>query len=157
MFKNRLVLSAGFAGVLLVMMPVAGAADDKTAKDPQKDSTQKTPGAAPPAKPQAASPGMVVVKDSVTGQLRAPTADEFTALTAAKPKLLTGAAAGTLRTIAVPGGGTGYVLDDSTTVFAVATKTPDGKVKVGEVTGADAAKKAVKTAPATKGGPTNEK
>ena len=48
-------------------------------------------------------------------------------------------------TFAAPGGSTGLVLDDSTMVYAVATKKPDGTISFGEVTGGANAKVVVAT------------
>ncbi len=90
-----------------------------------------------------AAPGLTVAKDPVTGQLRAPTAEEAAALSAApagkyQPRgLITGKlnpapirhADGTIE----------QELDDSTQSFSVATRNPDGSVSLHCVTGTDAA------------------
>jgi hypothetical protein len=135
MSNNRLkkIVPAGLLSLGLAVTPLAAA--DK--KDETKPIQKTTPA------PAAAAPGMVVVKDPDSGTLRAPTAEEWQAMqagAAAKPLLLNSVAGSP--TLAGPGGGVGLVLDDSTHVFAVAQKTADGKVAVGEVTGAAAAKAA---------------
>jgi hypothetical protein len=147
-FKTK--LAASIVGLTIAAAPFAMAAD--------KDS-KKAPAAAKPApKSTGTQPGMVVVKDPVTGELRAPTAAEFQTLTG-------GGASGTSRTSGLqtavkgetaapaaavqvqrPDGSYGVVLDESHSVFAVATRTPDGKLKFSEVTGAKAAEAAVANA-----------
>lgn len=160
MSKRRLIVPVGLAGLCLAVTSLA-AADEKQPE--KKADTKPAPAAVqsvkhvPPQKSQAA-PGMVIVKDSVTGKLRAPTASEAAALAAAA-KPATSARQGA-RTVKGPGGADGLVLDDSTNVYSVATKGPDGKVKIGEVTGPEAAKKAViqpKTKSAPKSTANNEK
>ena len=88
---------------------------------------------------------MIAVKDPATGKLRAPTAEESAALQTPKK-----AAPAARRIIHGQGGAFGMELDDSTTVFAVATKNPDGTVAVGEVTGTH------KAAPPARKGPALE-
>jgi hypothetical protein len=88
------------------------------------------------AKPRAANAQIAVV-DSATGQLRAPTADEMTALLANATPLggtsttttttATGELAGT--PVVNASGVTGYMLDESTASYAVAKKDADGSVE----------------------------
>lgn len=95
--------------------------------------------------------GMRVVKDAQTGQLRAPTADEFKAMQAqenaarsAKKKNL-----GILSHSEEPKmvrhkrGGLKMELTEDTMVFSVVTRNADGSLAMQCVTGADAAQKAV--------------
>lgn len=151
MFKKPTTAAAVLAGLALAALP-ATAADDK---NDNKNAAPPAKTAQKPADDQSsagsADAGMVVVKDPVTGKLRAPTAEEAAALRSATPSVQRNA-----RLVAAPRefaprhGGVGRVLDESTSVFAVATKT-DGKLNLGEVTGDKAADKAVKQgAPAPK-------
>ncbi|MBI3368478.1 MAG: hypothetical protein HY021_08565 [Burkholderiales bacterium] len=103
-----------------------------------------------PAKaPSAHSPGMVVVRDAETGQLRAPTGDEAKALQ--QQAKLSAAGRKRAQAVAAPaveralGGGAGYALevDESTHSYSVAVRQPDGSVALDCVTGADTAKKLV--------------
>lgn len=141
MTSFRKKLATGLVGMAVVATPFAMGADKKT------ESTK--PAA---AKANAAKPGMVVVKDPATGQLRAPTAEEHQALTGnggsssgrttgAQTSVKGGAAATTQ--VQHPDGTVSVMLDESHAVFAVATRTPEGKVVIGEVTGAKAADAAV--------------
>jgi hypothetical protein len=128
-----MIAPLGLMGISLALLPAAGAEDKKPATKP----------AAAPAKSSKPAPaGMIAVKDPDTGQFRAPTADEAAALRAAptSQQTVVGAAP---QTFAGPAGSTGLVLDDSTTVYAVATKKPDGTISFGEVTGGTNAKKVV--------------
>jgi hypothetical protein len=158
MFKNKLgtIAPLAFVGLSLVVMPLAGA-DDK--KDEKKATEKKSTAAPAPAKPAGnLQPGMVVVKDPVTGQLRAPTADEFAALAAAAGPAQNNATTGS-RAITGPGGGAGLVLDGSSDVFTVATRNADGTITFGEAVGPAAAKAAVTETrkPLAKGVANNEK
>jgi len=88
--------------------------------------------------------GMRIVRDPVTGQLRAPTPEEFQAIEAQelKAKSTTRAA-----TPAAPGmvrrgdGSAKAVLDESQMSYAVVTRNADGSLTEHCVTGADAAQK----------------
>jgi hypothetical protein len=73
--------------------------------------------------------------DPVTGQVRQPTAAEINTLS--EPKAVAVQSQPTL--IAGPGGGVGAVLDDSTMMYMMVTKTPDGKLDMDCVTGDKAA------------------
>ena len=73
--------------------------------------------------------------DPVTGQIRQPTGAEIGALS--EPKAEAVQSQPTL--IAGPGGGVGVVLDDSTMMYMVVTKSPDGKLDMDCVTGDKAA------------------
>ena len=135
-FRLRMIAPLGLMAVALALLPAAGAEDKKP---------EKKPVAAKAKSSKPAPAGMIAVKDADTGQFRAPTAEEAAALSPA-PAPQTNAVIAAPQTFAAPGGATGLVLDDSTTVYAVATKKPDGTVSFGEVTGGANAKKAV-TAP----------
>lgn len=165
-FQNKLV--TGVVGLAVAVAPFAMGADKKA--ESSKPAAAK--------KATAAKPGMMVVKDPVTGELRAPTAAEYQALnggggasagrstglqTSAKGGSAEGRAAAT--PVQRPDGTLTMALDDSTAVFAVATRTPEGKVVMGEVTGAKAAnavvsnagKKAAAATTPAKGATNNEK
>ena len=135
-FRLRTIVPLGLMGLSLALSPAAAADDKKPAPSQAKPAKPAKSGAPAPA-------GMIAVKDADTGQFRAPTAEEAAALTGGSRTSQQNAVAPAPRTFAGPGGSTGVILDDSTTVFAVATKKPDGTVALGEVTGATNAKAAV--------------
>ena len=136
----------GLLGISLALAPATLAADDK--KPPQPSS-------------------MVVVKDPVTGKLRQPTAEEAAELNKAA-KQTQAEAAGKAGAVAKPGaarkpptvngpdGSLGLVLDESSNVYAVATRNPDGKITIQESTGGKAAPASAKAQGSKQGG-TNEK
>ncbi len=132
-FCLRMIAPLGLMGLSLALLPAAGAEDKKPEKKPVAATAKSS-------KPAPA--GMIAVKDADTGQFRAPTAEEAAALSPTRA-LRTNAVIAGPQTFAGPGGSTGLVLDDSTTVFAVATKKPDGTISFGEVTGGANAKKVV--------------
>jgi len=129
----------GLIGFALALLPAVGADDKNEDKGKSAKST-----------------GMIVVKDAETGQLRAPTAEEAAVLTNTNAKSQTKGPAPQPTTF-VTGGGVGLVLDESTTVFAVAKKNPDGTVTIGEATGPDAAKAAAAPKPNGKSNPSSAK
>ncbi len=103
-----------------------------------------TPPAAMASEP---APGLRVVKDPVTGQLRAPTSDEASALeSAAKARGPARAARRGMLTgrmnpaeIRHPDGTVEQELDESSMSYSVATRGPNGSVNTYCVTGPDAA------------------
>lgn len=87
----------------------------------------------------------VVVRDAKTGELRAPTAAEAAALTAARPS----AAAATARVQRVlPNGAVAVELDESETMYSVARVNAKGVIERECVTGGEAAAKAMQKRPA---------
>jgi len=127
----RTSVFSGLLGLSLALVPVAARAEDS------KDAKKQAPATPKPA-------GMVVAKDPVTGELRAPTAEEAAELNQQKAKTAPHTSATRkLQTVRGPHGAVGVVLDDSSAVYAVATKSPDGKVTTKEVNGATLAKKPV--------------
>ena len=97
----------------------------------------------------AADAGMIVVKDPVTGQLRAPTAEEFRALElqrasdeAAQAATRSAATAPAARSAA--NGAVGYRVGDAFLNYSVVTRNADGAMTTHCVTGADAAEKLVR-------------
>jgi hypothetical protein len=134
----KLSVFTGLLGMALAVTPVAMGAPE--ADDPA--STARKPTVERAAQQ---SPAMMAVKDPVTGKLRAPTAEEAAELrkSAAKPDIRGGAAKSAVRrtpqTVKGPEGAIGMVLDDDSTIYAVATRKPDGKVAVKETTGSKAA------------------
>lgn len=92
--------------------------------------------ASPSAKPAASAnvkvvpaASLVAVKDPVTGELRAPTAEEAAALVeSARTASFARTAAPQPRTYTTPGGGRGLTLGEATFGLAVARKRADGKV-----------------------------
>ena len=86
------------------------------------------------AKPAAPASGMMVGIDPVTKKIRPLEIDEIKALNGSRnPAVTTGVQ--TTRTIQGPGNSVGIVLDDTSMVFMVATKTADGKLQSDCVTG----------------------
>jgi hypothetical protein len=88
-------------------------------------------------------PGMVVVRDAETGQLRAPTAAESRAL--APPARASAAMAAPAQPALVthPGGSRQVKLGERSLVYSVVTRDADGKLHDQCVQGAAAADKAV--------------
>jgi hypothetical protein len=78
-------------------------------------------------------PGMMAVKDPVTGQLRAPNAQEAAKLTQAQPVVKRPTPHKQLKG---PGGAVGMVLDDRSAIYTVATKNPNGTITIKETTDA---------------------
>jgi hypothetical protein len=103
---------------------------------------------APQPEPKAASKGLVVFVDPVTGKIRQPDAGEIGALVALP------AAAGTSAPLVEkplvmkygPAGAVGVVLDSRFETFMVATKGPDGKLSTDCVDGKRKAEEAVAAA-----------
>lgn len=101
-----------------------------------------------------AGPGMQVVKDPVTGELRVPTADEAKALRAAKPAsaiakpgVRRGLATGAInpQPVVHPNGMVSVELDEDSLAYSVARKNPDGSISQVCVTGPQAAARAMKS------------
>ena len=100
------------------------------------------------------SAGMRVVRDAVTGELRAPTHEEFKAMQEEEKAAKAAArAAGTESAEAAPAaptrvqradGSKGMRVGDAFLSFAVVTRKADGTLAMDCVTGADAAEKVVK-------------
>ncbi|WP_036165848.1 post-PEP-CTERM-1 domain-containing protein [Massilia sp. 9096] len=91
--------------------------------------------------------GMVVVKDAVTGKMRAPTPEEMRALRAATPGGAPDAAMGAARPSAAASlsrsdGARGVRIGESRMVYEVVTRGPDGKLSSQCVQGLDAAERA---------------
>ena len=76
----------------------------------------------------AGQEGMVVVRDPLTGQLRAPTADELKELRAKTPATAGLAAPRTPATITRGDGSRGVRLGEKGMVYDVVTRGPDGKL-----------------------------
>ena len=81
-----------------------------------------------PAQAYGGADSMVVVKDAVSGELRAPTADEAAALTAAKAVNAKGAARGALALLPKrhSSGAVGVRVNDDMASYSVMTKRADG-------------------------------
>jgi hypothetical protein len=93
----------------------------------------------------AGQDGLVVVKDAVTGKMRAPTPEEMRALRAAAPP---NAAMSSARPAAAPSmtradGARGVRVGDSHMVYEVVTRGPDGKLSSQCVQGLEAAERAL--------------
>ena len=91
---------------------------------------------APPPAHATEQPGMVVVRDPQTGELRAPTADEARALQGTAPQRK--AAKQHVETVG-PGGSRKVQLGRSALVYSVATRDANGKLTEQCVGGEDAA------------------
>jgi hypothetical protein len=76
----------------------------------------------------AGQEGMVVVRDPLTGQLRAPTADELKELRARAPATTGLAAPRPPATISRRDGARGVRLGEKSMVYEVVTRGPDGKL-----------------------------
>lgn len=76
----------------------------------------------------AGQESMVVVRDPLTGQLRAPTADELKELRARTPATTGFAAPRTPATISRRDGARGVRLGEKDMVYEVVTRGPDGKL-----------------------------
>ncbi len=134
------VMRAALAVMMFILLLPLAVAQPGTATA-KKKNPNKTP----------ASAGQRVVKDPVTGELRAPTAEEAKQLepartakprAKAKPKVIRSEAAATTGAVGMP-------LDESYDTYTVATRSSDGKVKVECVDGAKQAAKRVQQ-PASK-------
>jgi len=102
---------------------------------------------ASPASHAAEAPGMRIVKDPVTGELRAPTHEEFKAMQdqQLRERALTRSAAPAAAPVAVRNadGSVKIMLDESQMSYAVVTRNGDGSLTEHCVTGAVAASKLV--------------
>ena len=76
----------------------------------------------------AGQEGMVVVRDPLTGQLRAPTADELKELRARTPATAGLAAPGLPVAVSRSDGSRGMRLGEKGMVYEVVTRGPDGKL-----------------------------
>lgn len=120
--RNALLGVLGSTAALSALIAVALArGDGNSAPAPAVASAQ----------PNSVSPGMVVSRDPVTGELRAPTPEDMAALQAAAARDAKGASAkvAPLRSERLPNGAVVTTLDDSTMVYSVATVGADGKVQ----------------------------
>lgn len=105
---------------------------------------------------QAAAPALKVVKDPVTGQLRAPTAEEAAALDAKSSGTSTDVRRGLITGTVNPqkvyhaDGTVELELDENSMSYTVVRRNPDGSLSMACVTGREAAEQAKKT----KGGKT---
>ncbi len=141
----------------LAAFAVTAASAQTTSTPGEAKDSQKTP---PPASPQApakapvAPQGVVVFKDPVTGEIRQPSASEIGDLQAAEARRVSvqsSSSAQAVRSVppegapirGLPAGMQGMRLGTDSMVNAVATKTPDGKLVMGEVIGDKAAAAAV--------------
>jgi hypothetical protein len=76
----------------------------------------------------AGQEGMVVVRDPLTGKMRAPTADELKELRAKAPATAAMAAPRTPATVSRRDGSHGVRLGEKSMVYEVVTRGPDGKL-----------------------------
>jgi hypothetical protein len=162
--KRGTIARFAIAGILLApaavaqdQKPDAKKADVKNAQVANKTAATKTnvskTDQAPASAAKNTNPpvaGMVVVKDPVTGQLRAPTAQEAADLQLVQSQQTTGVVSTGPTPIMGAGGAPGMRLDESTTVYSIATKNSDGTVSLGEATGPENADKAVQSPNAAK-------
>lgn len=94
----------------------------------------------------AADAGQRVVRDAVTGELRAPTAEEFKAMEAAEANARRGARAIPQAPVArrSPQGAHGFRVGDQFMTYSVARRNADGTTSMVCVTGEDAAHNVLK-------------
>lgn len=126
-----------FAVATTVLFASAAFGGDAPKAVPKKD--------APPAKvaveaPAASQGGMVVFVDPATGKVRQPTAEEIGQLLALQ-KPAPAAPPKQFRNL--PNGGKGTFVDPSLDSYAVATKSPDGKLVMSCVDGQEKAEQTV--------------
>ena len=119
--RNALLGVLGSTAALSALIAVALARGD--------GNNAPAPAAVTPAQPNNVSPGMVIAKDPVTGELRAPTAEEMVALQAAAPTRKTETKRPVAETFRLADGTIGVNLDESTMLFGVASKSADGTVQ----------------------------
>lgn len=127
---------------VLAALTVVSAADQNkpAAPDGAKKTTQATPAKPAVSKTAPAGAGGVVVfKDPVTGQIRQPDASEIGGLLQQGPGAAAATAGEAVQELKGPGGAVGMTLPESSMVFMVATKEPDGRLVTDCVTGAKAA------------------
>jgi len=104
-----------------------------------------------PAAPAApAADSMIVVRDAETGQLRAPTADEAAALSAARApatgrSALKGSSSPLLETMSHASGAIGVRVSDEVASYSVVSKRADGKLEAACVESKSAAEQAVQS------------
>lgn len=140
--------------VLLLFSP-ARADDRAAAKAPPSTDATKAPAAAETAaRPSpAGAPSMVVTKDPVTGQLRAPTAEEMRALNALRPQAVPVAP----QVVVLPNGTKMVRLGEENMSYAVVRRNPDGTLRQSCVEGGAAAAAAIaQTQPAPSSPPRKE-
>jgi hypothetical protein len=128
-YKNYLAVLP--CAALCAGLPLAGAAQEQS--QPQPAGVQQL---------ESAQPGMIVVRDAQTGQLRAPTAAEARALAPA-PGMAAAMRAEPPALVAHPGGSKQVKLGERGLVYSVVTRGADGKLHDQCVQGAAAAEKAV--------------
>lgn len=121
------------AGEEIQLCPKAKTAKATTKKKPAAKNVPATPEAA--AKPVAGTASMVVARDPVTGQLRAPTAEEMRELNALRPQ----AAPVAPQVVVLPDGTKMIRLGDESMRYVVARRNPDGTLTQVCVEGAEAA------------------
>jgi hypothetical protein len=125
---------------------------------PAAVSAPGSTGAAAPhaaAAPQGA--GMRAYIDPATGQLRAPEQEELAAATALRTaRLATQSSEAPDLDLEIPGGGVARLVDDSVTVYAIATIGPDGKPRFEHAQGGAAARTRVAAAGKSRGRATTE-
>lgn len=96
-----------------------------------------------------ARPAMMIGIDPVTGQLRAPTAEEIRAMTASMPGLLMNSSGEGLKEVVKPDGSVEMDLQGRFQSFAVARIAQDGSVVTGCVTTKKEAEGFLNTSPTT--------
>ena len=119
--RNALLGVVGATAALSALAAVSIAQDNGSSATAPSPAT---------IQPNTAAPGMMVAKDPVTGQLRAPTPEEMAALQSASAgSKAEGKSAPALRSQQLPNGAVVTTLDSSYDLFSVATKGADGKIQ----------------------------
>lgn len=132
-FAGAVLASALLACAIPLQLVAENAQASGTSKASHKVNTK--------AKAKSAASGLAVAVDPQTRKLRQPTPEELRALRASSPAQSQSRVAGRLTHSS---GARGVKLSDATDNFLVVTKTPDGKLKMSEFAGKDAADSQVK-------------
>ncbi|MGJ5817990.1 post-PEP-CTERM-1 domain-containing protein [Paludibaculum fermentans] len=150
---KRLLFASSLLAVAATVVNAADPADQKPSDPKPTQAAGRTAESVVRPAVEGAG-GVMIFKDPVTGQIRAPEPGEVQALTASKQKSVASVAPETPVKFKSPtGAGIGFVLPASSRSYMVVTKTSDGKLKESCVVGDKAANAVVTAGPAptTKG------
>ena len=121
--RNAILGVTGVTVALSALLAVASAYGGDDCCTSATASSQAT------NQPNPATPGMIVAKDPVTGQLRAPSAEEMAALQPVRGAGRGEAKEAPLRSERLANGAVVTTLNSSYEVYSVATKDADGKIQ----------------------------
>lgn len=123
--KNSWMTIVG-GSILAAGLPVASAQIVQSPPKAPKAATQKAAASKTPAK--TVSPGLVVFKDPVTGEIRQPEASEIGDLVNSSGSFSRSSSASEPQVLAGPGNSSRVILDDSFMSSVSVSKGPDGKL-----------------------------